>query len=319
MAESRRVCVTGAGGYVASWLVKLLLSKGFIVHGTVRDPDDPKNTHLRKLDNAENLHLFKADLLDYESLSAAIAGCEGVFHVACPVPVQDFADPEVEMIPPAVDGTLNVLKACSKGVRRIVLVSSLAAVGWNLSWPLDKVVDEDCWSDKEFCKNAGFWYAFSKTVSEEKAVDYSKSNGLDLVTLCPSLVIGPLLQPTINASIEQFIEFLKGNRISLMAHDVLFLVDVRDVADALLLVYEKSEAGGRYICHSYSMKMTDFCDKLKNLYPNFPYPNCTNEEKPLRLISSEKLMRLGWKQIPLEDSIQDTVQDFLNKNILNVN
>ncbi|KAJ0838596.1 putative cinnamoyl-CoA reductase [Helianthus annuus] len=83
----KRVCVTGAGGYIGSWVVKLLLSKGYMVHGTVRDPcDETKNGHLKKLENAEErLHLFKADLLDFESLCAAFVDCSGVIHVASPV------------------------------------------------------------------------------------------------------------------------------------------------------------------------------------------------------------------------------------------
>nr|CAB3453800.1 unnamed protein product [Digitaria exilis] len=92
---SRRVCVTGGGGYIASWLVKLLLARGYAVHATVRDPGDPKNAHLGRLDGAaENLRLFKADMLDPDALAAAVAGCEGVFHVASPVPSVKVVDPE---------------------------------------------------------------------------------------------------------------------------------------------------------------------------------------------------------------------------------
>ncbi|KAL5845526.1 hypothetical protein ACOSQ4_011484 [Xanthoceras sorbifolium] len=69
-------CVTGAGGYLASWVVKLLLSNDYFVHGTVREPRDEKNAHLYKLEKAsENLKLFKAELLDYDSISSAIIGC----------------------------------------------------------------------------------------------------------------------------------------------------------------------------------------------------------------------------------------------------
>lgn len=121
----QRVCVTGGGGFIASWLVKLLLSRGYSVHATLRDPgmpfrttsyfvavhkswwlmdedddfsDDPKNAHLMKLDGApENLTLFKADVLHYDSLKAAIVGCEGVFHVASPVPENKIVDPEASV------------------------------------------------------------------------------------------------------------------------------------------------------------------------------------------------------------------------------
>lgn len=80
------VCVTGAGGFIASWLVKLLLQKGYTVRGTVRNADDQKNAHLKELEGAkERLSLFSADLLDFDSLKAAITGCDGVFHTASPV------------------------------------------------------------------------------------------------------------------------------------------------------------------------------------------------------------------------------------------
>jgi len=134
MASPRpRVCVTGGGGYVASWLVKLLLSRGYAVHATVRDPSthappahalfvlidrrvgnwglmhdvwlsassgDPKNAHLQLLDGApERLLLFTADMLDRDALAAAVAGCEGVFHVASPVPADKVLDPEASFGP----------------------------------------------------------------------------------------------------------------------------------------------------------------------------------------------------------------------------
>ncbi|XP_044511271.1 cinnamoyl-CoA reductase 1-like [Mangifera indica] len=127
--EKERVCVTGAGGFIGSWTVKLLLSKDYFVHGTVREPRDEKNAHLYQLEKAsKNLKLFRADVLDYDTLYSAIVGCSGVFHVATPVPYTDVQNPEVGMIEPAVKGTLNVLKACAEAkVKRVVVVSSAAA------------------------------------------------------------------------------------------------------------------------------------------------------------------------------------------------
>ncbi|KAJ0851846.1 putative cinnamoyl-CoA reductase [Helianthus annuus] len=157
----KRVCVTGAGGYIGSWVVKLLLSKGYMVHGTVRDPcDETKNGHLKKLENAEErLHLFKADLLDFESLCAAFVDCSGVIHVASPVLLlaasgNHVPNPEAEMLEPAILGTQNVLNACLKAeVEKVVVVSSGSAVMMNPKWPADMELDENCWTDIEYAKS----------------------------------------------------------------------------------------------------------------------------------------------------------------------
>nr|APG32500.1 putative cinnamoyl-CoA reductase 5 [Freesia hybrid cultivar] len=307
--KKKRVCVTGASGFVGSWLVKLLLSKDYIVHGTVRDPSDEKNDHLKKLDNAsDNLQFFKADLLDYKSLTAAIAGCEGVFHVASSVPSSKLPNPEIEIIAPALNGTLNVLEACSEGkVKRVIVVSSLAAVGMNPSWSLDKVRNEECWSDMEYDRRTENWYSLSKTLAEINAFDYAAKHKLDVVTVCPSLCIGPLLQATMNASSLVLISLLKGDRLS-VENKVRHLVDVRDVADALLMVYEKPEASGRYICAPHAIKMSDLIDILKSMYPQYNYPNNFVEPNNEPRASSEKLKMLGWECRPLKETLIDTVE-----------
>lgn len=87
IGEGKVVCVTGGSGDIASWLVKFLLNRGYVVKATVRDPDDPKKTeHLPALAGAkERLHLFKANLVEEGSFDPVIDGCDGVFHMASPV------------------------------------------------------------------------------------------------------------------------------------------------------------------------------------------------------------------------------------------
>lgn len=316
LGEKERVCVTGAGGYVASWLIKLLLSKGYMVHGTVRNPCDDKNAHLKKLENAlENLQLFTADLLDYEGLCAAFSGCTGVLHVACPVPSGSVPNPEVELIEPSVTGTRNVLNVCIKAkVKKIVVVSSVGAVMVTPNWPKDQVMDEECWSDTDFCKAIEEWYCLGKTIAEHEALEYAKKSELNMVTVCPSIVIGPMLQSTMNASSLFLLRCLKGREsIKDKASPV---VDVRDVAEALMLAYEKREAEGRYICSSYVIRTRALVGKLKSMYPNYDYPKeFTEIEEDLKL-SSEKLKNLGWKYRPLEDSIVDAVNNYRERGIL---
>jgi len=294
-AAGKTVCVTGAGGFVASWLVKLLLSRGqYMVRGTVRDPGASKNAHLKALDDAgERLQLLKADLLDYNNVASAVSGCEGVFHVASPVPSGRSSNPEVEVIGPAVTGTANVLKACYEAkVGRVVVVSSIAAVSNNPNWPKGKAFDEDSWSDEEYCRKNEDWYNLSKTLAEREAFAYAEKTGLDVVAICPSLVLGPLMQSTINASSKILLNYFKGDRDT-VENRLRNIVDVRDVTDALLLAYEKPEASGRYICSSHPIKVSDMISILKNLYPTYSYPKNFVEVEENFVYNSEKLQKLG--------------------------
>nr|CAB3453799.1 unnamed protein product [Digitaria exilis] len=306
------VCVTGAGGYIASWLVKLLLARGYTVHGTVRDLGEKKIAHLKRLENASgNLKLFKADLLDYDAMAAAIVGCQGVFHVATPVPSGKITDPEREMLGPAVHGTTNVLKAASvANVRRVVVVSSMVAVEIDpKDWPKDKIKDEDCWSDKEACRNNEDWYSVAKISSERAALEYGNQSGLDVVTVSPALVFGPLLQPTLNTSCQFLVYFLKGGPDK-MRNKLWHIVDVRDTADALLLVYEAPEASGRHISAPHFISARDLLDLLKSMYTEYPFmskENICDMDHPAPM-TSDKLKKLGWKIRPLKETIADTIE-----------
>ncbi|XP_050379256.1 cinnamoyl-CoA reductase 1-like [Argentina anserina] len=311
------VCVTGAGGFAASWVVKLLLSNNYVVHGTVRQPGDSKYDLLNKLDRAsENLKLFKADLLDYNSLRLAVSGCSGVFHVASPVPFPTtITDPEAQLLEPAVKGTLNVLKACVEAkVKRVVVVSSIAAVVKNPNWPKDQVKDESCWSDVEYVKSSKDWYYLSKTQAEAAALEFGRStSGLEVVTVCPSVILGPLLQSTMNTSSWLLPSVFKGG-FEKARYNYWTLVDARDLAAALLLVYKKSEAGERYICTAHAIGVEEVVEKyLKISHPNYNYsPEYEEEEK----LSSEKLQRLGWTYRPLGETLIDSIQSYQKIGVL---
>ncbi|GMP34478.1 hypothetical protein CsSME_00007326 [Camellia sinensis var. sinensis] len=266
--SGQTVCVTGAGGFIASWMVKLLLQKGYTVRGTVRNPDDPKNSHLRELEGAEErLTLCKSDLLDYQSLREAIDGCDGVFHTASPV----TDDPE-EMVEPAVNGTKNVIIAAAEvKVRRVVFTSSIGAVTMDPNRSPDAVVDESCWSDLEFCKSTKNWYCYGKAVAEQAASNEAKERGVDLVVVNPVLVLGPLLQPTLNASIIHVLKYLNGSAKT-YANSVQAYVDVKDVALAHILVFENPSASGRYLCAESVLHRGDVVEILAKLFPEYPIP-----------------------------------------------
>ncbi|KAI4374860.1 hypothetical protein MLD38_012804 [Melastoma candidum] len=303
--EEGRICVTGAGGFIASWVVKLLLSRGYKVHGTVRDPSDPKNAHLKSLENAhENLWLFKAELLNYESIRTAVSGCAGVLHVASPVPAG-----KVDLYEPALAGTKNVLNACLKEkVNKVIVVSSIAAVVANQSWPKDQAMDETCWSDLDYCRSRDQWYSVAKTMAETEAWEVARRTGLNVVTICPSLVFGPMLQPTLNSSSLYLLTLMKGRDPA--EHSGIAFVDVRDTAEAILLVYESPDAEGRYICSSYELRNQAIVEILKKRYPEYDYPKSFKEVLADLRLSSLKLQNLGWKYRPLEEALVDVMENY---------
>ncbi|KAL5708084.1 hypothetical protein ACHQM5_018918 [Ranunculus cassubicifolius] len=321
-AEKKTVCVTGAPGFIASWIVKLLLKRGYTVKGSVHDPNDAKKTeHLRLLPGAkERLHLFKADLLDEGSFDSIVAGCDGVFHTASPFK-QNVKDPQAELIDPAVKGTLNVLGACAKtpSVKRVIVTSSIGAVAYNKK-PLtaDTVVDETWFSDPEVLKKAKMWYVLSKTLAEESAWKFAKEHGLDTVAINPGMVIGPLLQPTLNTSSAAVLNLINGAET--YSNMTLGWVDVRDVAKAHILAFEVPTASGRYCLVAKVAHYSEVVKILQKLYPKMKLPQKSADDKPLAptyKVSQDKAKSLGIDYMPIEVSFKDTVESLKEKKFVN--
>ena len=197
--KSKPVLVTGANGYVASWLVKKLLEEGINVHAAVRDPNDEKKIgHLKKLaaNSTGSLQFFKADLLTPGSYKEAMQGCELVFHTASPFTL-DVKNPQKQLIEPAVKGTENILNAANEvaSVKRIVVTSSCAAIYTDAIDSVNApggVLTEADWNTSSSLEYQP--YAYSKTLAEKKAWEIAKSQDQwDLITINPSLVLGPAL------------------------------------------------------------------------------------------------------------------------------
>ncbi|KNA23414.1 hypothetical protein SOVF_024980 [Spinacia oleracea] len=286
--EGKVVCVTGASGYIASWLVKLLLQRGYTVNATVRDPNDPKKVeHLRSLDGAkERLYLFSANLLEEGSFDAAVEGCEGVFHTASPL-IYDFKDPQAELLDPAVKGTLNVLNSCAKvpSIKRVVLTSSMAAVLYN-GKPLspEVVVDESWYSDPDFCRESKKWYPLSKILAEDAAWKFAKDKGSETY-------------PNITFS----------------------WVHVKDVANAHILALEVPSANGRYNLAETVSHFSETVRILKELYPDAILPEkCEDDDSfdPAYQVSQEKARSLGIDYIPFRTSLKETVESLKEKGFI---
>ncbi|KAJ6356899.1 hypothetical protein OIU78_004901 [Salix suchowensis] len=209
-------CVTGGTGFIAAYLVKSLLEKGHTVRITVRNPGNlQKVGFLQEFDGArERLKIFKADLLEEGSFDEAVQGVDGVFHTAAPVLVPYSDRIQETLIDPCIKGTQNVLNSCLKAssVKRVVFTSSSSTVRYRDDLPQIFYLNESHWSDIEYCKRHNLWYAYAKTVAEKEAWRISKENGIDLVSLIPSFVVGPLLAPEPSSTLLLIQSIVKGSR-----------------------------------------------------------------------------------------------------------
>ncbi|XP_051123430.1 phenylacetaldehyde reductase-like [Andrographis paniculata] len=325
--EEKVVCVTGASGFVASCLIGTLLRKGYTVNATVRNVADPtKVDHLKALEGAkERLRLFHADLTVKASFDAAVDGCDGVFHTASPVVFDNIKDPQTELIEPAVNGTLNVLRSClrSPSVKRVVLTSSLAAVVISRKALEGNAIADETWqSEPGFCEEIQAWYCLSKTLAEEAAWNFAKSHGIDLVVINPGLVIGRALQPILNVTFEEFLQFItKGTSSIVTADGTVILVDIEDVVQAHILALENPSANGRYCLASASLYKSEVYKIIRHLYPTFTLPPCDENDRLKRSalqISKEKVKSLGVDFVPIEQSIKETIEFLKERNMLAV-
>jgi dihydroflavonol-4-reductase len=252
-ATDAPILVTGATGFVASRIVEQLLSMGRRVRGTVRSlSKKPDLLPLRTLPGAAALELVEADLLTEGSFDRAAEGCSYVLHTASPYTLT-VADPERELVAPAVNGTINVLASCERArVTRVVLTSSMAAVTDEPE--SDRVLTEADWNTKSSLERNPYYY--SKTLAERAAWDFVKQRRpwFDLVSVNPFLIVGPSLVPGLNTSNQIFVDLLKGTYPGIVGLTWGF-VDVRDVAAAHVRAMDTAHASGRYICAGEAASM----------------------------------------------------------------
>ncbi|KAF6160907.1 hypothetical protein GIB67_025442, partial [Kingdonia uniflora] len=299
-----KVCVTGASGYLASSLVKHLLLSGYHVRGTVRDPGNyAKVKHLWQLEGAnERLELVKADLMEDGSFDDAIMGCVGVFHTASPV-IGPTTDPKTEILDPAKEGTLNVLRSCKKNLslRRVVLTSSSAAVRARKDFDSRVPLDESSWSSEEHCKEL-------QILAEKAAWDFAKESGIDLVTVLPSFLIGPSLPHDLCSTASDVLGLLKGETEKFKWHGRMGYVHIDDVAKSHVLVYEEPSAHGRYICSSVVLESNDLVSLLANRYPCLLIPKRFEPlDRPYYEFNTYKLKNLGFKFKGIEEMFDDCI------------
>ncbi len=241
------VCVTGGTGFVGSHCVAALLREGYQVRTTVRSlgREDTVRAMMGEagVDAGDRLSFVAADLTGDDGWDAAVADCDAVLHVASPFPLGVPKDPD-ELIVPAREGALRVLRASqAAGVRRVVLTSSFAAVGYGHP-PRSTPFTEEDWTDLSG-RHPVPPYPTSKTLAERAAWDFvaGAGAGLELATVNPVGIFGPPLGTDTGTSLEIVGRMLRGQVPGLPKLDV-GIVDVRDVADLHLLAMTRPQAAG---------------------------------------------------------------------------
>ena len=243
------VLVTGGSGFIAAHCVLQLLESGYRVRTTLRNP--ARESEVRAMlaaggsDPGDRLSFVAAALESDAGWADAVSGCEYVLHVASPFPAGVPRHPD-DLIVPARDGALRVLRAArAAGVKRVVLTSSFAAIGYGHP-PDSGPFDETWWSNVEGAIPA---YVKSKTLAERAAWDFVGGHGgLELSVVNPVFVLGPVLGPDLSASIEVIRRMMVGGMPG-VPRLCFGVVDVRDVAALhLRAMTHPGAAGERFLC-----------------------------------------------------------------------
>jgi nucleoside-diphosphate-sugar epimerase len=227
------VLVTGGSGFIGSHSILQLLAAGHQVRATLRSlkREGDVRAMLREGDAepGDRLSFVAADLENDAGWDEAIAGCDYVLHVASPFPAS-VPKHEAELIGPAREGALRVLRAAREtGVKRVVLTSSFAAIGYGQP-PRATPFDETNWTDPGAPGVSA--YAKSKTLAERAAWDFIAREGgsLELAVVNPVGVFGPVLGPDYSTSIL-LVQRLMDGAVPGVPRLHFGAVDVRDVAD----------------------------------------------------------------------------------------
>ncbi|MBX3035549.1 MAG: aldehyde reductase [Anaerolineales bacterium] len=240
------ILVTGASGFIAIHTIAQLLEKGYKVRGTVRSTKkeaEVRETVSRLVQKNYQLEIVSADIEQDAGWKEAMKDVEYVLHVASPFPLGE-PNHEDELIKPAVEGTLRVLRfAHDANVKRVVQVSSNAAVSAGHAGE-NKTFTEADWSKVENKIGA---YSKSKTLAERAAWDFingaENKNKMEMVAINPPLVFGPVSNKNYNTSSEVIRTYMLG-QVPGTARIKMACVDVRDVASAIISAMEIKEANG---------------------------------------------------------------------------
>lgn len=263
--SGEHVLVTGGSGFLGAHCVMRLLEDGYRVSTTVRTGGRIGEVRATLAaggsDRAAEVRFVIADLTEDDGWDEAVAGKDYVLHVASPYPATAPAH-EDDLIVPARDGALRVLRAARRGgVRRVVLTSSFAAIGYGHA-PTDEPYDETSWTDTE--ARGVTAYAKSKTLAERAAWDFVEHHdGIELAVVNPTGILGPALGLGEGTSLSVIANLL-GGKLPLLPRAWAGVVDVRDIADLhVRAMLDEKAAGERFLATAGLMSLPEMAATLK--------------------------------------------------------
>jgi nucleoside-diphosphate-sugar epimerase len=337
------VLVTGGSGFIGAHCILQLLDAGYRVRTTVRsltrESDVRAMLKAGGTEQGEALSFVETDLMSDTGWSEAVAGCDFVLHVASPFP-PGVPKHEDELIIPAREGALRVLRAArDEGIKRVVLTSSFAAIGYGHK-PTDRPFSEEDWTDPN-ADNIGA-YIKSKTLAERAAWDFIAREGgaLELAVVNPVGVFGPVLGPDYSSSI-QIVQRLMEGTVPGIPRLSFGIVDVRDVADLHLRAMTNPSARGerflavagdsmtfQQIAQVLKARMGDAADRVPTrVLPNWmvrltslvdsSIAQIVPELGTVKNATNEKARRvLGWMPRSNEDAIIATAESLVQLGLL---
>lgn len=316
------VLVTGGSGYLGNHVVAALLRDGRQVRTTVRSLS--REAGLREAvrrggaDDA-GLEVVAAELLADDGWKEAMAGIEEVHHVASPIPVAQPEDPD-ELIVPAREGTLRVLRAArDAGARRVVLTSSFAAIGYTPK-PEAEYTEAD-WTDPDMPGLAP--YPRSKAIAERAAWDLMADGDTELVSVNPTAIFGPTLSPVLGSSMHLIKAVLNGT-MSVAPRVRFGVADVRDVADLHLRAMASPQAAGKRFLALTDGPALSFVEvaeilreRLGDLAARAHVSEPDGPEVPRPIIHNDRAREmLGWRPRPAATTIVESAESLRDLGLL---
>ncbi len=340
--DSKKVLLTGITGFLGSHTAIQLLNKGYEVTGTLRSmkrADAIRQVIARHTPHIQNLQLAEADLTDARVWQKLTQAMDYVQHIASPFP-RVLPKSDDELLLPARNGALNVLKAAAaQGVKRVVLTSSTGAILYGKARQARSgTFDEQTWTDASNLEDTTPYFR-SKTLAEKAAWDFIRQDdsGLELVTVLPGAILGPVLEEDFGNSANIVIKALDGS-IPAIPNIGFDMVDVRSVAELLILAMEMPQAANqRYAGAAGYLKFKEVADILRQAYPQRKIPAVALPDFLTRLFShidptlkpvlvdlgverkinnAKAINELGWQPIPVKEAVLACAQSVLELGIV---